>query len=94
MMPVLFPVTEVLFRIPVLKKVFRYIIPIANYVDEPGLTLKERYQWAILDTFDMLAPMYDQPQTQAEVERALVEAEVENIQRLNNDGLNVIGNRK
>jgi ubiquinone/menaquinone biosynthesis C-methylase UbiE/uncharacterized protein YbaR (Trm112 family) len=94
MMPVLFPITEVLFRIPVLNKVFRFILPIANYVDEPELTLKERYQWAILDTFDMLAPRYDQPQNQAEVERTLMEAGVLDIQRLNNDGLNVIGNKK
>jgi hypothetical protein len=29
---------------------------------------QQRYDWAILDTFDMLSPQYDQPRAQQEVE--------------------------
>lgn len=91
LLPVLFPLTEVLFRIPYLKRLFIFTIPVANYVDEPALSLRQRYQWALLDTFDMLAPQYDQPQTQQEVEQALKTAQVSGLSRLSNPGLNVIG---
>jgi ubiquinone/menaquinone biosynthesis C-methylase UbiE/uncharacterized protein YbaR (Trm112 family) len=92
-MPVLWPLTEVLFRIPVLDRLFRFVIPIANYVEESELSWKQRYQWAVLDTFDMLAPRYDQPQKEADVVGVLQEAGVGQIRRLNNPGLNVVGLR-
>jgi ubiquinone/menaquinone biosynthesis C-methylase UbiE/uncharacterized protein YbaR (Trm112 family) len=93
LMPVLFPITEVLFRIPYLKRVFSYMIPVANYVDEPQLTMRQRYKWAVLDTFDMLSPQYDQPRTQEEVEEALRDTGIIDLKRLNNPGLNVIGRK-
>jgi hypothetical protein len=43
-------------------------IPVANYVHENALTPQQRYDWAILDTFDMLSPQYDQPRTRLEIE--------------------------
>jgi uncharacterized protein YbaR (Trm112 family) len=92
-MPVLFPVTEVAFRLPVLKRVFQFAIPVANYVDERQLPWRERYRWAVLDTFDMLSPEYDQPQTQGEVESALASAGVVELRRLPNPGVNVVGRR-
>ena len=47
------------------------LIPVSNYVGantstNPGLSLAQRYQWAVMDTFDMFAPAYDQPLTEAE----------------------------
>ena len=33
-MPVLFPLTDVLFRVPLLGKVARFVIPVANYVNK------------------------------------------------------------
>lgn len=53
-MPILFPITEVLFRIPYLRRVFTFMIPVANYVHISDLSLRQRYEWAILDTFDIL----------------------------------------
>src|SRR5260370_29426864 len=47
-MPLLFPLTEVLFRVPRLGRLFRFAIPVANYTDEPRLTIKQRYRWAVL----------------------------------------------
>ena len=93
MMPILWPLTEVLFRLPVLGRLFRFLIPIANYVEKPELSWKQRYQWAVLDTFDMLAPHYDQPQKEADVVNVLKDAGVDQIRRLNNPGLNVVGQR-
>jgi 2-polyprenyl-3-methyl-5-hydroxy-6-metoxy-1,4-benzoquinol methylase len=92
-MPVLFPVTNLLFRLPVLGKLFMFAIPVANYVHEPALTSEQRYDWAVLDTFDMLSPQYDQPRTQQEVEEALSSAGVINLKRLNKSFLNVAGEK-
>lgn len=91
-MPVLFPVTEILFRLPVVGKAFRFVIPVANYTDSP-LSPPQRYRWALLDTFDMLAPTYDRPQRYADIRHWLASEGVTDIHRLANPGLNVIGRR-
>jgi SAM-dependent methyltransferase len=91
LMPVLFPLTNVLFRVPLLGRLCMFIIPVANYVHERSLNSKQRYDWAILDTFDMLSPQYDQPRTQQEVEDALVHANVVGLKRLPNPGVNIVG---
>lgn len=90
-MPVLFPLTNVLFRIPLAGRLFKFAIPIANYVHERSLTPQQRYDWAILDTFDMLSPQYDQPRTQQEIEEALSAAGVVELKRLPNSGVNIVG---
>lgn len=90
-MPAAFSITELLFRLPVIGKLFRFAIPIANYVDEPALSLRQRYSWAILDTFDMLSPRYDAPQTHERLRAALVAAGLTNISRQNCPGLTLTG---
>jgi hypothetical protein len=92
-MVVLFPVTDVLFRIPVLGRLMSFTIPVANYVNDPELTRSARYRWAILDTFDMLAPQYDQPQIEEDATQSLKAGGLTEIRRLNNPGLNLIGER-
>jgi len=92
-MPVAFPLTSFLFRVPVAGKAFQFLIPIANYVHEPQLTRQQRYKWAILDTFDMLTPYYDQPMTEAEAMESLTEAGVE-AKRTQQPGLNLVGVRR
>ncbi len=94
LMPVLFPITDLLFRIPGLGRAFEFTIPVANYVRERDLTRRQRYDWAVLDTFDMLSPYYDQPQSQAEAERALGGAGVGDLRRLPNSGLNLVGRKQ
>jgi SAM-dependent methyltransferase len=71
-MPVLFPVTDRLFRVPVLGRVASFAIPVANYVDNAQFSREQRYREAVLDTFDSLSPRYDSPMTWQEVERVLV----------------------
>lgn len=92
-MPIMFGITEVLFRLPVVGRVFRFVIPVANYTQETRLSLRQRYQWAILDTFDMLSPKHDQPQTVGEVTDALTQAGVVEIHRRPAAGLTVAGTR-
>lgn len=92
-MPILFPLTEVLFRVPYLGRFFMFAIPVANYVNLPELSLRQRYRWALLDTFDMLAPQYDQPQTQDEVETALSGAGIKEMKRMNPRLLSLTGRK-
>jgi hypothetical protein len=91
-LPFLFPVTEVLYRFPVAGRGFRFAIPVANYVGQLPLSLRQRYRWSKLDTFDMLAPRYDQPLTEEELRAAL--ADCADVERLPNPGLNVVGIRR
>ena len=93
LMPVLFPVTDVLFRLPVAGRLFMFAIPVANYTNERALSRRQRYDWAILDTFDMLSPQYDRPQTRQDVERALFSEGIVDIKRLPNPGLNIVGRK-
>jgi 2-polyprenyl-3-methyl-5-hydroxy-6-metoxy-1,4-benzoquinol methylase len=91
-MPIAFPLTDVLFRAPLLGKVFMFTIPIANYVHEKQLDRGQRYAWAILDTFDMLSPYYDQPMTEAEASKALDDGGI-SVRRTSENGLNLTGKR-
>ena len=92
-MPVAFPITNVLFRIPLLGKVFMFALPVANYVHERELSGNQRYAWAILDTFDMLSPSFDQPQTEAEAIEALENGGIKDIFRVTDAGVNLKGRR-
>ncbi|HZP95124.1 MAG TPA: methyltransferase domain-containing protein [Candidatus Limnocylindria bacterium] len=92
LMPIAFPITELLFRVPLAGRFFRFVIPIANYTDAP-LSVRQRYRWALLDTFDMLAPAYDQPQRFESVSRWLAEERVTDVRRGANAGLNVVGRK-
>lgn len=91
-MPIAFPLTNVLFRIPLLGRPIMFVIPVANYVHEKDLTRDQRYAWAILDTFDMLSPFYDQPMTEPEASKALKDEGV-TATRTDQSGLNLTGTR-
>lgn len=69
-MPVWLPIDTLIRRIPrVGNRILAFLrIPCWNYLDQ-GFTYSQRLQWAILDTFDALAPAYDFPKTKIEVEQ-------------------------
>ena len=92
-MSVAFPVTNVLFRIPLLGRFFMFSIPIANYVHEKQLTPQQRYDWAVLDTFDMLSPQFDSPMNLAEASQVLVDSGIKEISSLPHHGVNIIGKK-
>jgi SAM-dependent methyltransferase len=92
-MPVAFPVTDVLFRLPIVGRAFMFAIPIANYVEDVQLSREQRYAWAVLDTFDMLSPYYDQPMTETEAATALKQAGVR-LRRGAGSGVNLIGEKE
>jgi len=71
-----------------------FAISIANYVHEPALAREQRSDCPVLDTFDMLSPQYDQPQTQHEIEQALSDCGgILNFKRLDIGGLTIIGEK-
>lgn len=81
-MPVLLPVSRLLGRIPVVGKLLRCTIPVANYDGLLPLTEKQLSEWALLDTFDWLSPAYDNPQTNGTARTYMVEAQMEEIEVL------------
>ncbi len=90
-MPVMFPVTDVLFRVPGLGNVAKFMIPVANYVEKTEFDRDQRYQEAVLDTFDMLSPTFDSPVTRDEVEAVFASAGVHNYRFLRDVPVNVVG---
>jgi SAM-dependent methyltransferase len=90
-MPVLFPLTDRLFKVPGLGKVARFAIPVANYVDNGEFTRDQRYREAVLDTFDMLSPQYDVPMVWQEVDDALKIAGAARWQFRTQVPINVVG---
>lgn len=64
LVPFLLPVSDLISRVPLAGRKLRYAVPVTNYrLDYPGLTKKQLYEWAVLDTFDMFGPAFDQPQS-------------------------------
>ena len=76
--PKWFPVSSLLIRIPYIGKFLCQIIPISNYTMQfPELSKHQLVEWAILDTFDMLSPEYDQPQTLSTLKKWAIDAKLE-----------------
>jgi SAM-dependent methyltransferase len=63
----LLPISTVVGRVPRLGRRLRYLLPVANYEGVYPLSRAQLYEWAVLDTFDMLSPAHDRPQTEATV---------------------------
>ncbi len=61
--PVMLSISKILGSIPVFGRALKRLIPVVNYYGVLPLTQTQHQEWALLDTFDWLAPRYDQPQT-------------------------------
>jgi SAM-dependent methyltransferase len=94
-MPVLFAVGERVFPLPGAGVLARFASPFAVYLasERPGWSREQRYQESLLDTFDMLAPAFDEPMTAGEVRDALAPLRVTSIDFPPSVGLNVVGQR-
>lgn len=93
-MPVAFPLTDMLFRVPILGKLARFLIPIANYVEKKDLTKRQRYEEAVLDTFDMLSPRFDSPVTARRITDNMAACGVDDYEMLSRCPVNIIGNKR
>jgi SAM-dependent methyltransferase len=72
--PVLYPVSLALGRLPFVGHWARHAVPVVNYEGILPLSQHQLREWALLDTFDMLGPRYDQPQDVPTLERWFAEA--------------------
>ncbi|QWD00760.1 methyltransferase domain-containing protein [Polynucleobacter paneuropaeus] len=67
--PFLLAISRALGSIPIIGLGLKRIVPIADYTGRFPLSEEQLKEWALLDTFDMLAPAYDNPQTEKTVRR-------------------------
>lgn len=63
MVPVVLPVSRAVARMPVIGRGLRYALPVINYEGVYQLNSEQLEEWSVLDTFDMLAPRHDHPQS-------------------------------
>ncbi len=76
----LWPVSVAVGRVPLVGRKLRYLIPIANYEGIYPLSSEQLKDWAVLDTFDMLAPAFDQPQAADTLRGWFTEAGLEDVE--------------
>lgn len=93
--PPLIPVKAGLRKIPVAGRYIAYLIPIVCYKNILPLTDEQVIEWGILDTFDMLSPRYDRPQTLGAVRRWFAEAGLDRTEvKYGPNGINGRGCRR
>lgn len=78
--PILYPVSCWLGSVPKAGVILKRLVPVANYKGIFPLSDLQLREWALLDTFDMLAPEYDNPQSIATVRRWLEQAGLREIE--------------
>ena len=61
--PGMLSASRALGKVPLLGVVLKRIVPVADYTGRYPLSEEQLQEWALLDTFDMLAPEYDNPQS-------------------------------
>lgn len=78
LVPVLLPISRMLGRVPRLGRKLRWIVPVANYEGIHPLNEQQIREWAVLDTFDMLSPAHDHPQSPATLRTWIADANLRN----------------
>ena len=86
-MPFALKLSQILGAIPFFGKILKRLVPIADYTGIYPLNKKQLLEWAILDTFDMLSPAYDNPQTPKALKSWFEDRAFENIEVLHSNHL-------
>lgn len=61
--PALLRLSQLLGCVPLAGRLLKRVVPVADYTGVYPLSTQQLKEWALLDTFDMLAPAYDYPQS-------------------------------
>jgi SAM-dependent methyltransferase len=61
--PRLLPISRAVSRVPLIGNSARHFVPVVNYEGVLPLSPAQHLEWSLLDTFDWLAPAFDNPQT-------------------------------
>jgi SAM-dependent methyltransferase len=77
--PWLLPVSRAIGRIPRAGRKLRYAVPVVNYEGVLPLSEDQIKEWAVLDTFDMLSPVHDHPQSVQTVRQWFEDAKLADI---------------
>jgi hypothetical protein len=80
MVKILLPVSLRIGRVPRIGRKLRYVIPVLNHEPDWPLTHEQVREWALLNTFDMLSPTYDHPQSAETLRGWFEEAGMTNIE--------------
>jgi len=80
--PTLLGISGAVGAIPLCGGVLRRFIPVADYRNRLPLNERQHREWALLDTFDWLAPAFDNPQTGEMLRRWFEDAGLKEIQVL------------
>lgn len=67
LVPDLLKISRLLGRIPMVGRFIKRAVPVVDYSGVYPLSGQQIVEWALLDTFDMLAPAYDKPQSMATI---------------------------
>ena len=78
--PPLLALSDLLTRVPIVGRRLRYLVPVVNYRGLQPLTDAQLVEMGILDTFDMLAPAHDHPQTVETLERWFAETTLVDVE--------------
>jgi SAM-dependent methyltransferase len=85
------PIDTVLKRVPFFGNYLGAVVPCWNYFRRPELSKAQQRTWAVMDTFDALAPRYDIPASLEEVRSWFVEAGFTEFE-VREGGNGVVGN--
>lgn len=78
--PNLLRIRRFLGRAPFVGRYLKRFVPVADYTGIYPLNKRQLEEWALLDTFDMLGPQYDSPQTEATIKTWMVLAGLDRIE--------------
>jgi SAM-dependent methyltransferase len=78
--PVLLPASRLVTRVPLVGRKARYLLPVVNHEGVFPLSERQLREWAVLDTFDMLAPTHDHPQSEPTLRAWFVEAGLRSVE--------------
>lgn len=76
--PLFLPLSCLLIKFPVIGHYLRYALPVANHKGVFPLNEQQLFEWSILDTFDMYASKFDNPQTIKTIKEYFKEANLSN----------------
>lgn len=78
--PSMLSISQFLGRIPFAGRALKRLIPVADYTGVFPLSESQLKEWALLDTFDWLAPQYDNPQTAQRIRTWFEEAAMREVE--------------
>lgn len=89
---IFFPLTLLLSLVPGLKKALP-LIPISSRHYWGKLSLRQQWEWTMLDTFDSYSPVYETNQTEGEVRDALASTGMSDVRRTAARGMAIVGRK-